>query len=393
MARLDNRWGPYLEGLNKDNGHRVLRPGRPESAAVFWRDGRRLINFSSNDYLGLARHPALIERSRQWTEEWGAGSRASRLVTGTSEIHTALEDKLARMKGAEAALILNSGYQANSALLPALLDKRVLGAEPMVFADELIHASVHHGWRAAGVRPNLFNHNDLTHLEELLKSSGDGARFIITESVFSMDGDRADLAAMVGLAERYDAFLYVDDAHATGVLGPHGLGLAEAADCDLIMGTFSKALGGFGAYVICSATLKDYLVNRCRGFIYSTSLPPGVLGAMDAALDIVPTLDGVRKQLHADADTLRHAFQSADLDTAGSSTQIVPAIVGEADTALAVSRMLEEAGVLGIAIRPPTVPRGTCRIRFAVTADHGEDDLAALISLIPEMANLIRNAP
>lgn len=390
MARLDDRWGPHLEGLSAKSGRRVLKPGRPEGAAALWRNGRRLINFSSNDYLGLAGHPALIERARAWTEEWGAGARSSRLVTGTTELHAALEDKLARLKGAEAGLILNSGYQANSAILPALFDRRILGAEAVVFADTLIHASLHHGCRSAGVRPHLFRHNDLGHLEELLNEHGGGARFIITESVFSMDGDRADLTALAGLAERHDAFLYVDDAHATGVLGPQGLGLASTAGTgiDLVMGTFSKALGGFGAYVVCSAVMKDYLVNRCRGFIYSTALPPGVLGAMDAALDIVPTLDAERQRLHAGAEALRQALSGAGLDTAGSTTQIVPALIGEVDTVLAVSAMLEEAGVLGIAIRPPTVPVGTSRIRFAVTADHSSEDLDALIALVPRMAKM-----
>lgn len=390
MARLDDRWGPHLEGLSAKGGRRVLKPGRPEGAAALWRNGRRLINFSSNDYLGLAGHPALIERARAWTEEWGAGARSSRLVTGTTELHAALEDKLARLKGAEAGLILNSGYQANSAILPALFDRRILGAEAVVFADTLIHASLHHGCRSAGVRPHLFRHSDLDHLEELLNEHGGGARFIITESVFSMDGDRADLTALAGLAERHDAFLYVDDAHATGVLGPQGLGLASTAGTgiDLVMGTFSKGLGGFGAYVVCSAVMKDYLVNRCRGLIYSTALPPGVLGAMDAALDIVPTLDAERQRLHAGAEALRQALSGAGLDTAGSTTQIVPALIGEVDTVLAVSAMLEEAGVLGIAIRPPTVPVGTSRIRFAVTADHSSEDLDALIALVPRMAKM-----
>ena len=388
MSRLDDRLTPYLEDLKRRDGLRTMTPGVPESASCIMRGERRLINFSSNDYLNLAHHPELIRRSVEWTETWGTGSGASRLVTGTHESHQAVEEKLARLKGTEAALIFNSGYQANAAVLPALLDKKMLGGEPKVFTDRLIHASLHHG--LAAQRQVRFRHNDLDHLDSLLKKNA-GAKsrpFIISESVFSMDGDRADLAALCDVAERRGAFLYVDEAHATGVLGPEGMGLSGGVPggIDLIMGTFSKALGSFGAYVACSIPMRDYLVNRSAGFIYSTALPPGILGAMDAALDLVPGMNAERERLHAHADTVRRALADAGISTGGSTTQIVPAVIGSSDAALAASRLLEERGILGAAIRPPTVAEGTSRLRFAMTSAHTDEDIRALTSLIPEIA-------
>ncbi|MBT7485677.1 MAG: 8-amino-7-oxononanoate synthase, partial [Rhodospirillales bacterium] len=302
MSRLDDQLENFLETLKGKGVLRDLKPGNPDGAAHVWRDGQKLINFSSNNYLGLTQHPKLIERAVAWTEKWGTGSGASRLVTGTFEAHTMVEEKLAGLKGTESALIFNSGFQANGAVLPALFDKEMLGRDAIVFTDRLIHASLHQGCRAAGVHEIRFRHNDLPHLESLLeKYDQDGGRkFILTESVFSMDGDRADLEGLCDLADKFDAFLYVDEAHATGVLGPQGMGLSGdvLGRVDLVMGTFSKALGSFGGYVACSERLKDYLINRAGGFIYSTSLPPGVLGAMDAALDLVPEMDAERSKLH-----------------------------------------------------------------------------------------------
>ena len=392
MPSFDKHWHVYLETLKVENRLRTLVPGRPDGAAIIKRGGRSLINFSSNNYLGLAEHPALIERAMAWTQEWGAGAGASRLVTGTYDIHETVEQKLAAFKGTEAALIFNSGYQANATVLPALFDKDVLGEAPLVFTDKYVHASLHHGCRAAGVREIRFRHNDMSHLESLLQKhqSKPGARFILTESVFSMDGDCADLAVLAELAARFDAFLYVDEAHATGVLGPKGAGLSATVPgkVDCVMGTFSKALGSFGAYVACSQKLKDYLINRCGGLIYATALPPAVLGAMDAALDLMPSLDRERKSLQANAQRLRAALSDHQISTAGSTTQIVPAVMGSVTATLQASKLLEDAGILGVAIRPPTVPQGLSRIRFAVSAAHTDDHLSVLLDVVPDLASL-----
>ncbi len=405
MPPFENRWQMYLESLKAADRLRSLVPGRPEGAAIIERDGRKLINFSSNNYLGLAQHPSLIERANAWTQQWGTGSGASRLVTGTYEIHDAVEQKLAAFKGTEAALIFNSGYQANATVLPALFDKEVLGQAPLVFTDKFVHASLHHGCRAADVREIRFRHNDYGHLETLLQKHQNkpGLRFILTESVFSMDGDRADLSALSELAARFDAFLYIDEAHATGVLGPKGAGLSAAVpdtvpnmmpgQIDLVMGTFSKALGSFGAYVACSKRLKDYLVNRCGGLIYATALPPGVLGAMDAALDLVPGLNHEREVLQKNAGRVRQALNDQGISTAGSTTQIVPAVIGSASATLEASHLLEEAGILGVAIRPPTVPVGSSRIRFAMSAAHTETHIQTLLDVIPALASLQVNLP
>jgi 8-amino-7-oxononanoate synthase len=386
MSRFDSLFARRLDTLGTRNMRRILTPVAPLDTGAIERGGRRLVNFSGNDYLGLARHPLLIERARDWTARWGAGAGASRLVSGTLEAHAGVEAKLAQLKGTEAALIFNSGWQANATILPALFQPDVLGAEALVFTDRLNHASLHHGCQAAGVRQIRFRHNDLGHLESLLqRHAGDaGKRFIVTESVFSMDGDRADVIALADLAERHDAFLYLDEAHATGVLGPKGMGLSGLAPgrVDLAMGTFSKALGGFGAYVAGSRTLCDFLVNHASGFIYATALPPAVLGAIDAALDLVPGLDGPRATLHNHADRLRSRLAGLGLGCFGSTTQIVPAGLGTAEAALAASRSLEEAGCLAIAIRPPTVPAGTSRIRFALSAAHDPADIDRLLEAL-----------
>lgn len=347
-----------------------------------------MLDFSSNDYLGLARHPALIERAVEWTERFGAGARASRLVTGTLAAHEQVEARLVRLKGTEAALILNSGFQANSGLLASLLDPALLGPrKPVVLADKLIHASMYAGVRESGAELARFRHNDMAHLESLLqKYGGDGhALFILTESVFSMDGDVAPLAALSALARAHDAFLYVDEAHATGVLGAEGKGLAQAGDAAFIMGTFSKALGGFGAYVCCSKVWRDYFINRCGAFIYSTALPPAVLGAMDAALELLPSLDEERARVQAHAERFRAHCRELGLDVGASSTQIVPLIVGDSGRAIEISRALEAVGILAVAIRPPTVPPGGARLRFAFSAAHSDDDVARLCAEVTRL--------
>ena len=394
----------FCNGLETSGRRRVLREvgltasGKSDSAGASLPpgrvvvDGRELVNVSSNDYLGLSRHPQLIERSARWGERWGAGSGASRLVSGNLEPFARVERKLARGKGTESALVFASGYQTNVSILPALLDSRVHGARPLVFADRLNHASLHTGCNAAGLRQIRYRHNDMGHLEALLKSktsSADSApAFIISETVFSMDGDRSDIPALADLARRFDAFLYLDEAHATGVLGKDGFGLTadHPGAANLVMGTFGKALGGFGAYAACSDTLRDYLVNRCGGVVYSTALPPTVLGAMDAALDLLPDLGEARAGLLRKAEELRAQWRGAGLDCGASTTQIVPLIVGDDEAAMALSRSLEEEGFLAVAIRPPTVPEGMSRLRFALSAAHEEEDLARLAAAVIRLA-------
>ena len=390
MRDFEDGWRRCLDDLDRAGRRRRLRLAGRQSNGGLEIDGRSLLDFSSNDYLGLSRHPALTARAAEFAQRWGAGAGASRLVCGNIQPFSVIEEKLALGKQAEAALVFVSGFQANASILPALFDPKVLGGEPLVFCDKLNHASMIQGCLAAGVRQIRFRHNDLDNLETLLEQHrGDNRpRFIVTETVFSMDGDRSDPAGLAALAERHDAFLYLDEAHATGVLGDGGFGLAKgmAGPRCLVMGTFSKALGGFGAYVACTQALRDYLINRCPGMIYATALPPAVLGAMDAALDLVPTLDGPRARLAASADRFRQAMAEVGLDTGASSTQIVPVMMGTEERALNLARALEAEGMLGVAIRPPTVPVGGSRIRFAFSARHTDDEIDRLIEAVVRLA-------
>jgi 8-amino-7-oxononanoate synthase len=388
MHDFDDIWRRCLEGLDQSGRRRRLRDSdRLADGRVNTAHGQ-LLDFSSNDYLGLSHHPELIARACAYAERWGAGSGASRLVSGNLPPHAVIEAKIAQGKGTEAALLFVSGVQANSTLLPALLDSRILGAEPLVYADRLNHASLIHGCAAAGVRQIRFRHNDLRHLEELLIRDRHETRprFILTETVFSMDGDRTDVPALAALAQAHNAFLYLDEAHATGVLGENGFGLAHGLPNALLMGTFSKGLGGFGAYAAGSNMLRDYLINRCGGIIYATALPPAVLGAMDAALDLIPTLTAERARLAGHGVKFRAALHAAGLDTGPSTTHIVPLILGPEERALAMASALEAEGFLTVAIRPPTVPAGTSRIRFTFSALHTAAQREALTEAVLRLA-------
>jgi 8-amino-7-oxononanoate synthase len=379
-ASLDALLQRRLAELDAQQRRRRLRPWHWQRGSLHDAAGRALLDASSNDYLGLSQHPLVKARAAEWAERHGAGAPASRLVTGTRDITLAVEERLAAFKGCEAALLFNTGFQANATVIPALA--RVGADDTVIFSDELNHASIVHGARMAKGRTEIFRHNDLDHLETLLRRH-DGRKLILTESVFSMDGDRADLAALVQLAERHGAALYVDEAHASGVLGPQGRGLAAACGgVDIVMGTLGKAFGAFGAYIAGSRTLIDYLVNRCPGFIYTTALPPAVLGAVDAALDLVPDMDAEREQLARNAQRLREALALRNYDTLGSTTQIIPAVIGSEADALAAARALEDAGVLTVAIRPPTVPAGTSRLRLTLNSSFSEADMQRLLDAV-----------
>ena len=377
MSALNDHLAAALARIDQRAERRRLIPHAPHGRDLLLREGAALIDFSSNDYLGLSAHGLLAQRAAEWALAYGAGAAASRLVTGTRPIHLALEEKIARFKGTQAALLFPTGWQCNAAVLAALLKA---APDTLLFTDRLIHGSLHAG--AAGHRQIRFRHNDLAHLEELLRQHQGGPKLIVTESVFSMDGDRADLPALAALAHAHDAFLYIDEAHASGVLGPHGKGLAAGLGADLVMGTFSKALGCFGAYVAGSRVLIDYLLSACGGFIFSTAPPPAMLGAIDAALDLVPGMEEARATLEGHGATLRARLHAAGIDTADSTTQIVPVIVGEAAEALALAQDLTRQGMLAVAIRPPTVPRSTSRLRIALHATHAREDIERLAEAI-----------
>lgn len=378
--QYDLAYTSFLETKKKNGLFRELVMMSHPDSRLLTVQGRDYINFSSNDYLALGQHPYVKERASEFAQLHGAGCGSSRLVTGNIELFDAIEKKLASLKSQPSALVFASGFQANASILQALFDKKVLQAEPLVFADRLNHASMHFGCVAAGVRQLRYRHLDTAHLAELLEkhAESDRPKFILTESVFSMDGDIADIPQLAELAKQYGCLLICDDAHATGILGEKGAGLSGTAD--ITIGTFSKALGGFGAYLTCSDAIRDYIINRCSGFIYSTAPPPAVLGAMDAALDLLPELDAERAHVAGLAARLREELRQRGLDYGGSMTQIVPVILGETQKVTMASEVLRDNGIWATAIRPPTVPKGAARLRITFNAAHSENDLQLLVA-------------
>lgn len=361
-------------------------------ASIYLQQGeRRLINFSASDYLGLAKHPLLIARSHEYAKRWGVGAASSRLVTGNYAIFEELENQIAEAIGKPAALILGSGYQTNTSVLEALLDAEVLPEKPLLFSDRYVHVSLLTTSRH-NARLLRFQHNDLEHLQILLEKYANSSqpKFILIESIYSMDGDQADLTKIISLARQHQAFLYVDDAHAVGVYGKSGWGKTEgqAEDIDVVMGTFSKALGSYGGYLACSTTLREYLVNKCRGLIYSTGLSPAVLGAIAGAIELLPQLASERLALQTRAKQVREFFLTEGLDCGKTDTHIIPWLIGDAEKTLKISAGLEARGILAATIRPPSVPVGKSRVRFCLSAAHSDEDIAKLLGAIKEVSLL-----
>ena len=340
------------------------------------------LNFSSNDYLDLAHHPEVIAAAERALRNDGAGAGASRLVSGTLTLHEELEARLARLKGYPASLVFGSGYLTNLGVIPALV-----GRDDMIFADRLAHASLMDAAILSRAELFRFQHNAADHLDELLKNhNGTGRKLVVTESVFSMDGDLAPLSEIAAAAERHGALLLVDEAHATGVFGPGGCGLIREYKLEPLvtvsMGTLSKALGGYGGFVACSETLRTLLVNHARAFIFTTAPPPAVLGAALGALNVLENNPGWGAELLRRAAVFREQLQFFGLDTMQSASQIIPLFVGDNARALTLADRLREQGLLVVAIRPPTVPEGTARLRFSVTLAHRATDLARAAEII-----------
>jgi 8-amino-7-oxononanoate synthase len=344
--------------------------------------GKSMLLMCSNDYLGLAGHPALRTAAYKAMERYGFGSGASRLVSGTSAIHQELEQKLARFKNTEAALVFNSGYAANTGIIPA-----VAGRGDVILSDSLNHASIIDGCRLSKAEVLVYRHRDLDHVEQFLKRSMQARRrLIITDGVFSMDGDIAPLPGLVVLAEKYDAVMMVDDAHATGVLGKTGKGTADhfglSGRVPIQMGTLGKAFGSFGAYVAGSRDLIAVLVNRARSFLYSTALPPAVCAASLAAIDIVEKQPGLIARLWKNRERLVNGLQLLGISTGDSESPIVPLIIGDPARAVSAADKLVEGGMYVTAIRPPTVREGSARIRTTVTASHSNEDIDTVLDML-----------
>jgi len=372
-----------LEDRRTQSLLRRMKEIRPVSGAELEVDGKRMLNFSSNDYLGLSGHPMLRERSAEFISRYGSGSTASRLVCGNYECFEHVEKKIAELSGRQASLILNSGFQANTSLLPSLVDR-----DTLILSDWLNHNSLIQGCLLARCPVERFRHNDMAHLEELLRKnrakSGRRRILIVTESVFSMDGDQSDIDTLIRLSRDHDAFLFVDEAHATGLFGRNGMGMTSWKDVDITMGTLGKAAGSFGAYVACDQDVRDYLVNFCYGVIYTTALPPSVLGAIDAAMDLIPSMDKEREGLFGKAEHLRNALHELGFNTSTSTTHIIPLVIGDEEKTLSLSRWLEEKGILAVTFRYPSVARGDSRIRLTLSAYHTWDHIEMLVGFLKE---------
>lgn len=342
-------------------------------------DGRELLNFCSNDYLGLASHPALVAAFAEAAGRLGVGSGASHLVCGHSTEHEALERELADFTGRERALLFSTGYMANTGIVQALV-----GKGDAVFEDRLNHASLIDGGLASGARFQRYHHNDMVHLESLLAASAASKKLIVTDGVFSMDGDLAPLPELATLAARHDAWLMVDDAHGLGVLGENGAGIAghfglDSAALPVLMGTLGKGVGSFGAFVAGDAVLVDYLVNTARPYIFTTALPPAVAAATRASLVLIRQEAWRREKLFGLIAHFRAGAARLGLDLMASPTPIQPLMLGDNERALRWSWQLEQQGFLVGAIRPPTVPPGSARLRITLSAAHEEADVDALL--------------
>ena len=377
MHSLDAFAQAKLDALEKRNLRRALAETAREDGVWVERGGRRLLSFSCNDYLNLSQHPTIKAAVMTAVQEYGAGAGASRLITGNHPLYAELEARLAGMKQTEAAVVFGSGYLANAGIAPVLV-----GPEGLVLIDELAHACLFAGAQLSRGRVVKFRHNDVAHVRVLLaqhRNEYDRA-LILTDGVFSMDGDLAPLAELNDIAQAHDAWLMSDDAHGLGVVGGgHGSSVATGAHVPLQMGTLSKAVGAYGGYLCASAPVIELMRNRARTLVYSTGLPPAVVAASIAALDFINSEPEYCAQPLKKA---KHFTQTLSLPAAQSP--IVPIVIGGEDETLAASRLLADHGFLVAAIRPPTVPAGTARLRFTFTAQHPDEEVARLAGLVRE---------
>lgn len=377
METLERFAEAKLASLAERRLRRSLHETAPSGPVDVRRDGRALISFCSNDYLNLSQHPAVKRAAVEATERWGAGAGASRLVTGNHPLFAALEARLARLKGSDDACVFGSGYLANLGIVPSLV-----GRGDLILADELSHACLHAGAALSRSRVEIFRHNDLAHAEALLAAhrADHGRALLLTDGVFSMDGDLAPVAALAKIAAAHDTWLMTDDAHGIGVVGG-GRGSSFAggarADVPLQMGTLSKAVGSYGGYLCAAQPVIDLVRTRARPFIYSTGLPPGVVAASIAALELIEN----DRELVA-APLRKAALFCARLNLPAPESCIVPILLGAPERALAASRLLEDEGFLVTAIRPPTVPEGTARLRLTFSAGHDDSDIERLAAIV-----------
>lgn len=377
-----------MDEAEKEGLLRSLRTVNSQQGPVIVLDGKEVLNFSSNDYLGLASDRRLIKAAQIATAKWGAGAGSSRLIAGNLDIFSKLESQLALMKGAEACLLFTSGYHANLGLITSLV-----GKGDAVFSDRLNHASIIDGAKLSGAEIIVYDHHDAGHLDRLLaEAKGADKKLVVTESLFSMDGDLAPLPDLLETAKKHQAMFMIDDAHATGILGAKGAGGLEhfkipPSEVDALMGTLGKSLGSSGAFVCGSKKLIDYLANRARTFVYTTGPSPGAAGAALEALRIMKDEAWRQEQVQKHASHLRAALAKMNLDTGNSCAQIVPVLLGSADDAMRATKKLLDKGIYAQGIRPPTVPEGASRLRINLSAGHTLEQVDNLIEALVEIFN------
>ena len=363
-----------LKDIKNKGLYRRLRIVESEQSSKIIIDGKEVILLSSNNYLGFANHPKIKEAAKEAIDKYGAGSGAARLISGNSVLYKELEEKIAEFKNTEAALVFGSGYLANISILSTVVEEGDL-----ILSDELNHASIIDGCRLSRAEKIIYRHKDIRQIEEILSKNKTKKTLIVTEGVFSMDGDIAPLPEIIAHAKRYSAMVMVDDAHGAGVLGKRGKGTAEhfgiGKGIDIHMGTLGKALGAYGAYAAGDKGLIEFLINKARGFIFTTALPPSVLASAIMAIRILEDEPELIKRLWNNRDYIVNGLKNIGFDTMGCETPIIPILIGSAEKALKMSEGLFEEGIYVPAIRPPTVPEDTCRLRLTVMSAHTKNDL------------------
>ena len=354
---------------------------------------RVLLNFSSNDYLGLSQNNIIKRDTIKIIKKYGIGSGSSRLVSGNFDFHEKIESDLAKKKKSEAAIIFSTGYLANYSILSTIFSSNIFKKNPIVFSDRLNHQCIYEGCKNKKINFFRFRHNDMNHLEYLLKKNKfkQNPKFILSESVFSMDGDFAEIAGLVNLKKKYNSFLFLDEAHATGIYGDNGFGLSTkfSNDIDCVTGTFSKAFGSFGAYVSCSKNLKSFLINKCSSFIYSTSLPFSLLASIYSGIKIIPKLKNERKKLIKNSYFLRKILKKDNFDIGNSQTNIIPIIIGDSKKTILISKKLEKKGFYVVPIRPPSVPPNSSRLRISISSCHSQNNIKKLFNSLKMFKNRI----
>lgn len=375
-----------LDQLKEKNRLRSLREVSSPNERFIVLNGKKVLNMCSNNYLGLANHPVLKEAARAALEKYGTGAGSSRLISGNNELNTQLEEAIAKWQETEACLLFSSGYLANVGVIPALTDR-----ESEIFADKHIHASMIDGCLISRARLTRYPHCDMDVLEKQLKKSSAKNKLIVTESVFSMDGDLAPLPEIHSLAVRYGAMIYLDEAHAIGLGGDDGSGCWLAADLpqeeSIRIGTLGKAIGSYGAFVACSKKMREYLLNHARSFFFNTGLPAPVLAASLAAVKMMPELGPVRDSLWEKIIYLHHHLRRINVNMMDSASAIIPIVIGDDKETMRITQELLDRGIYMQGIRPPTVPEGTARLRSTCMAQHTIEDMDLVLNALDEIIN------